>query len=86
MPRDDGALFGYNVGPNSWKSHLFPPTLEALEGAPVGGGRARGGGGARRARPYAFIGVRSCDIHAIAVQDRTFVEGALGRSRLPGPS
>ena len=26
--------------------------------------------------PYVFIGVRSCDIHAIAVQDRTFMEGA----------
>ena len=25
--RDDGALFGHNVGPNSWKSFLFPATL-----------------------------------------------------------
>lgn len=24
---------------------------------------------------YAFIGVRSCDLHAIAVQDRVFLEG-----------
>ena len=23
--RDDDAMFGHNVGPNSWKSHLFPP-------------------------------------------------------------
>ena len=26
--RDDDALFGFNVGPNSWKSHLFPATLK----------------------------------------------------------
>ena len=26
--RDDDAVFGHNVGPNSWKTHLFPPTLE----------------------------------------------------------
>ena len=25
--RDGEALFGHNVGPNSWKSHLFPPRL-----------------------------------------------------------
>src|SRR5690554_1105407 len=25
--RDDAALFGYVVGPQSWKQWLFPPTL-----------------------------------------------------------
>ena len=30
----------------------------------------------RRRTRYAFIGVRSCDLHAIAVQDRVFMEGA----------
>src|SRR6516165_423098 len=24
--RDDDALFGYNVGPQSWKRQLFPPS------------------------------------------------------------
>ncbi|MCA9688343.1 MAG: 4Fe-4S ferredoxin, partial [Myxococcales bacterium] len=23
--RDDQAAFGYNVGPHSWKRHLYPP-------------------------------------------------------------
>jgi sulfhydrogenase subunit beta (sulfur reductase) len=69
--RDDDALFGHNAGPNSWKSFLFPAELRIWK--------------ARRdlrieeeARPpprYAFIGVRSCDLHAIAVQDRVFLEG-----------
>ena len=25
--RDDTALFGYNVGPDSWKKHLHPPVV-----------------------------------------------------------
>ena len=73
--RGDEALFGHNVGPNSWKSHLFPSRLtlwkarrseeEGLEIDEQPPERPR----------YAFIGVRSCDLHAIAVQDRTFLEG-----------
>ena len=27
-----GALFDHNVGPNSWKTHLFPPTLRLWKG------------------------------------------------------
>src|SRR5215475_16034416 len=32
--RDDQALFGYNVGPQSWKKYLFPAV--ARLGAPAG--------------------------------------------------
>ena len=28
--RDDQALFGYNVGPHSWKKFLFPSSLRLL--------------------------------------------------------
>lgn len=71
-----GALFSHNVGPNSWKNHLFPPRLRLWRAR-----RDAGGGLAVQAdppdeRPMAFIGVRSCDLHAIGVQDRTFVRGA----------
>ena len=38
--RDDDALFAFNVGPDSWKSHLFPATLTLC------GGRARDDQGA----------------------------------------
>ena len=75
--RDDDARFGYAVGPHSWKQFLFPPrvrlwrahrngdeTLEVEEDAPD-------------ARPLAFLGVRSCDLHAIAIQDRVFVGGRI---------
>lgn len=73
--RDDHAYFGYVVGPQSWKQYLFPPhqTLFrarrsesegfTLSPEPVGGHR------------YAFIGVRACELRAIAVQDKVFLQG-----------
>lgn len=60
--RGDEALFGYNVGPQSWKRHLFPPS-SLLSPA------------AEEEAPLAFIGVRSCELHAIAIQDRVFLGG-----------
>lgn len=61
--RDDQALFGYNVGPQSWKKYLFPAV--ARLGAPAGPEPQR----------YAFIGVRACELRAIAIQDRVFTGG-----------
>jgi sulfhydrogenase subunit beta (sulfur reductase) len=71
--RDDDALFGFNNGPNSWKHHLFPPNLTLWKAK-----RAEDGALTYEAetgeRPrYAFIGVRSCDLAAIGVQDRVFL-------------
>jgi sulfhydrogenase subunit beta (sulfur reductase) len=73
--REDGALFGYVVGPHSWKKFLYPP-LQRLWQA------ARNGKGVRilpeeeKAPPkYAFIGVRACELHAIAIQDKVFLDG-----------
>ena len=73
--RDDETLFGHNAGPNSWKSFLFPSELRVWTAR-----RTAEGGLAVSEDPappprYAFIGVRSCDLHAIAVQDRVFLEG-----------
>ena len=70
--RGDDALFAHNAGPNSWKSLLFPPTVRVWKG------RRNGNGGLEVDEPeqppqYAFIGVRSCDLHAIAIQDRIFI-------------
>lgn len=72
--REDEARFGYAVGPHSWKSFLFPPRIRlwqarrengsiAVEEEPVDG------------PPLAFFGARSCELHAIAIQDRIFVGG-----------
>lgn len=73
--REDNALFGYAVGPHSWKKFLFPPS-ETLWTAH----RTHEGGMTvmvpeRPVERFAFIGVRSCEIHAMAVQDKVFGEG-----------
>ncbi len=65
----DKALFGYVVGPQSWKKYLHPAevrlltaersgrTFRILNNEPTPPGRA-------------FLGVRACELAAIAVQDR----------------
>jgi ferredoxin len=73
--RDDDAVFGHNVGPNSWKTHLFPPTLKLWKARRSENGELEVEEEPAEPPRHAFIGVRSCDLHAIAVQDRTFVEG-----------
>jgi sulfhydrogenase subunit beta (sulfur reductase) len=73
--RKDEARFGYAVGPHSWKEELFPSRLSLWKGtrsedsfqvtqAPVPEQRT------------AFVGVRPCELAAIAIQDRVFTGGA----------
>jgi ferredoxin len=67
--RDDNALFGYAVGPHSWKKFLHPPTVRLWQAR-----REATGLQIITEQPqiprYAFIGVRSCELHAIAIQDK----------------
>src|SRR5215831_21174369 len=57
--RGDEALFGYNVGPQSWKRHLFPPS-SLLSRDRSGDGLSFAAADDQQAAPMAFIGVRSC--------------------------
>ena len=73
--RPDDARFGYAVGPHSWKRFLFPPRVRLWRA-----GRNDDGAPAVEEEPLdetplAFIGVRSCELHAIAIQDRVFIGG-----------
>ncbi|WP_316190395.1 MULTISPECIES: 4Fe-4S dicluster domain-containing protein [unclassified Bradyrhizobium] len=72
--RTDDALFGFAVGPQSWKRFLHPPVATlwtahrgedgfAIEPPPPA------------PRKFAFVGVRACEIHAIAIQDKVFSTG-----------
>ncbi len=72
--RGDNALFGYAVGPHSWKKFLHPPEQKLWQAE-------RGADGftiflEKQVHPkYAFLGVRSCELHAIAIQDKVFLQG-----------
>ncbi len=72
--RDDDALFGYAVGPQSWKRNLFPPSSLLWRGRRDGAGTTVSPATEPTER-FAFIGVRSCELHAIAIQDRVFMGG-----------
>ena len=64
--RGDDALFAHAVGPQSWKSFLFPARQVLRHGVP---GSGETGESDSDARPLALLGVRSCDLHAIGILD-----------------
>lgn len=70
-------LFNYNLGPQSWKKFLFPPTLRMWQAHRENGGFVIEPE-AHEPRRLAFIGVRACELSAIAVQDRVFAGGSYG--------
>ena len=73
--REDEALFGYAVGPHSWKKFLHPPLQRLWQAARNGKGLRILPEEEKAAPKYAFIGVRACELHAIAIQDKVFLEG-----------
>jgi sulfhydrogenase subunit beta (sulfur reductase) len=72
--RADGALFGYAVGPHSWKKFLHPPA-QRLYRARRNGTEVEFIADAPASVRYAFLGVRACELNAIAIQDRVFLGG-----------
>jgi sulfhydrogenase subunit beta (sulfur reductase) len=72
--RDDDALFGYAVGPQSWKRFLRPP-IERLWKAERTEGGFTVDATVAAAPKFAFLGVRACEIHAIAIQDKVLIDG-----------
>jgi ferredoxin len=73
--REDDAFFGYAVGPHSWKKYLFPPLLRLWQ-ARRSGDNIVVENAEPEPPPRAFLGVRACELHAIAVQDRAFLNRA----------
>jgi sulfhydrogenase subunit beta (sulfur reductase) len=73
--RDDNARFGYAVGPHSWKQFLFPPRVRLWRARTNGDGALAVEQESLDDRPLALVGVRSCELHAIAIQDRVFIDG-----------
>lgn len=71
--RSDHALFGYAVGPHSWKKYLFP-AHERLWTATRNDGSFAVAPEPIDGPPLAFLGVRACELAAIAIQDRVFLK------------
>src|SRR5271169_4484883 len=72
--RTDAALFGYSVGPVTWKKFLFPP-VSRLWKAERANGQFQIIPEQQRPTKYALVGVRACDIQALAILDKVFLEG-----------
>jgi sulfhydrogenase subunit beta (sulfur reductase) len=72
--RDDAALFGYAVGPHSWKKFLLPPRQLLWRATKSEDGFEVETNDAEPPR-LAFLGVRACELRAIEVQDRVFAGG-----------
>ena len=68
VQRNDQAWFGYAVGPHSWKQFLYPPQLRLWQAQ-----RQENGfhfiENTQEVPRYAFLGVRACELHAIAIQE-----------------
>lgn len=75
--RDDNAAFGHSAGPQSWKQFLHPPRQRIWAGTRDGSAVSA----PEESPRYAFLGVRGCDLAAIATLDRV-----LGRGEYPDSS
>lgn len=71
LHREGAAAFAHVVGPQSWKKYLYPPRQTLWKGHRTGHGFTVETPDATPTR-YAFLGVRGCELAAIAVQDRVF--------------
>ncbi|MCX3059949.1 4Fe-4S dicluster domain-containing protein [Streptomyces beihaiensis] len=83
--REDGAAFANSAGPNSWKTFLHPQRERQWTAERRTGSGDDTDTDSREAwvvvpdetpsRSYAFLGVRPCDLRAIAIQDRVLTGG-----------
>ena len=73
-PRNDGAYFGYSVGPHSWKRFLHPPEVQLLKAERQEGSFRILNNEIEPQKKRAFLGVRPCELAAIRIQDRVLLQ------------
>ncbi|MEX1248392.1 MAG: 4Fe-4S dicluster domain-containing protein [Anaerolineales bacterium] len=71
-PSNNARYFDITPGAQSWKQFLFPPRSESFKLMKENGHWLEEGLSEDLPR-YAFIGVRPCELAAIAVQDKVFI-------------
>ncbi|MGI9473829.1 MAG: 4Fe-4S dicluster domain-containing protein [Rubripirellula sp.] len=69
------AFFEFNVGPQSWKQYLFPPKVTVQTATRNTDGAWKFDNPSEPAPKLALLGVRACELAAIAIQDRVFLGG-----------
>lgn len=74
LRRHDQAYFGLNLGQESWKNFLFPSQLPLFR-AHCQGNEVTFQPIPDTSPPFAFIGVRACELAALEVQDRILRQG-----------
>jgi sulfhydrogenase subunit beta (sulfur reductase) len=74
--RADEAVFGFAVGPHSPKKYLLPPVLALWKATRDARGGVNVAPSEEKPRKIALVGLRSCEFHAIAIQDRVMTGGA----------
>jgi len=75
--RDDEALFGYAVGPHSWKQYQLPSEVKVWQArVDEQGGLVDVTEPPRTLPQYAFFGARSCELHAMGILDRVLLRGS----------
>ncbi|MDF3288698.1 4Fe-4S dicluster domain-containing protein [Streptomyces silvisoli] len=82
--RADGAAFAHSAGPQSWKTFLHPPRERQWTAARTADGDLEFNEDRTPPPAYAFLGVRPCDLRAIAVQDRVLTAGPHADARYRG--
>jgi sulfhydrogenase subunit beta (sulfur reductase) len=81
LTHDEGReLFGWAVGPASWKSEFFVPR-ETVWHATVADGEVTLFEPDEEPAPVAIIGARPCEIAALGILDRVLREGAVPDNR-----
>jgi len=75
-PRGDEALFGYVVGPHSLKRHLLPMQQLLWRARLADDGELTDLQGPPEVPKVAFLGARSCDLHARSVLEHVLLGAA----------
>ncbi|MFE6281920.1 4Fe-4S dicluster domain-containing protein [Streptomyces sp. NPDC057877] len=75
VPRADGAAFAHTTGPQSWKAFLHPEREKLWDADRTPDGELSLTAAPPVRPSYAFLGVRPCDLRAIAIQDRVLTGG-----------
>jgi sulfhydrogenase subunit beta (sulfur reductase) len=72
---EDENVFGWAVGPGSWKAEFFPPTQELWRSTVVDDSVSVTTPDLEMA-PLAVVGARPCELVALGILDRVLVDGA----------